>query len=315
MEDIVELSRQTIERGSKSFAAAARIFDPDTRASAYLLYAWCRHCDDITDGQDLGWGATRFSETTARTRLDELRDQTRRALTGEQVADPLFIGLQHVVQRHQIPHRYPLEHLDGFAMDVEGRRYPELEDTIRYCYHVAGVVGVMMAYIMGVRQEDALNRATDLGLAFQLTNIARDIMEDAEMGRVYLPTRWLDEAGVPTVDIRSRRHRSAVFSVARRLLDEAERYYESATVGLSSLPFRSAWAVATAKEVYRDIGRIVRSLGAAAWDERASTSTGRKLLLAVRGLGATMASRRTPAAISREGLWTRPADPAVGATV
>jgi phytoene synthase len=307
MDDIVERSRQTIERGSKSFAAAARIFDPETRASAYMLYAWCRHCDDLTDGQDLGWGATQVPATTARARLDQLQDQTRRTLAGDRVADPLFEGLRLVVERHQIPHRYPLEHLEGFAMDVAGRRYAELEDTISYCYHVAGVVGVMMAYIMGARDEDALDRATDLGLAFQLTNIARDVMEDASAGRVYLPTLWLAEAGVPVEEIDSRRHREAVFRVTERLLEEAERYYRSARVGLSSLGFRSAWAVATARQVYRDIGRIVRARGPAAWDDRASTSTVRKLVLAARGLGAAVASRRTPSPVSREGLWTRPA--------
>jgi len=308
MDDIVELSRQTIERGSKSFAAAARIFDPATRASAYLLYAWCRHCDDLTDGQDLGREAADLPPEIARSRLEDLRARTRAALAGEPVSDPLFIGLQRVVDRHRIPHRYPLEHLEGFAMDVEGRQYRELEDTIRYCYHVAGVVGVMMAYIMGVREEDALNRATDLGVAFQLTNIARDVMEDAEVGRVYLPSRWLEEAGVPGAEIREPRHRTAVFDVTRRLLERADSYYQSAGVGLSSLPFRSAWAIATAREVYRDIGRLILARGGAAWDDRAATSTARKLVLAVRGLGATVASRGAPATMPRDDLWTRPAD-------
>jgi phytoene synthase len=309
MRGIVEQSRQTIERGSKSFAAAARIFDSETRASAYMLYAWCRHCDDETDDQDLGWGASELSAEAARARLETLREKTRRALAGEPIDDPLFVGLQHVVARHRIPHRYPLEHLQGFAMDVEGRRYSELEDTLRYCYHVAGVVGVMMAYVMGVRAEDALHRATDLGLAFQLTNIARDVMEDAGVGRVYLPTRWLQDEGVQVDEITSPRHRAGVFNVTRRLLDEADRYYHSSVVGLSSLPLRSAWAVATAKEVYQDIGRVIRERGASAWDRRATTSKARKLALVVKGLSSTLASRGKPPPIGRDGLWTRPAEP------
>lgn len=311
MDDIVEQSRQIIERGSKSFAAAARIFAPETRASAYMLYAWCRHCDDLTDGQELGWGATELPERAASARIQALREKTGRALAGEAVDDPLFEGLQRVVVRHQIPHRYPLEHLEGFAMDVQGRDYPELEDTLCYCYHVAGVVGVMMAHIMGVRDRDALDRATDLGLAFQLTNIARDVMEDAGVGRVYLPASWLDRAGVPVGKIELVEHRAAVFDVTRRLLDEADRYYESAVVGLSSLPFRSAWAVATAKEVYQDIGRVIRDRGAAAWDRRASTGAARKLFLAIRGLWSALASRRSPAPVPRHGLWTRPEEPLV----
>jgi phytoene synthase len=308
MRDIVEQSRRAIERGSKSFAAAARIFDSETRASAYMLYAWCRHCDDQTDDQELGWGGTEISAEVAAARLEMLREKTRRALAGDPVEDPIFVGLQHVVARHRIPHRYPLEHLEGFAMDAEGRRYAELEDTMRYCYHVAGVVGVMMAHVMGVRDEDALHRATDLGLAFQLTNIARDVMEDAGVGRVYLPTRWLEEEGVPVDEIASTRHRKGVFDVTRRLLDEADRYYESAAVGVSSLPLRSAWAVATAQQVYQDIGRVIRTRGAAAWDRRAATSKARKLTLAVKGLSSALSSRGRPPAICRDGLWTRPAD-------
>ena len=89
--------------------------------------------------------------------------------------------------------------LQGFEMDVEGRRYDTLEDTLDYAYHVAGVVGVMMARIMGVQDAPTLRRAQDLGLAFQLTNIARDVVEDARGGRVYLPGQWLDEAGVPLI--------------------------------------------------------------------------------------------------------------------
>jgi len=310
MDDIVEQSRRTIEKGSKSFAAAARIFDPETRASAYMLYAWCRHCDDQTDGQDLGWGAEKLPAEAARARLENLQAETERALAGGPVEDPIFAGLQYVVDRHEIPHRYPREHLDGFSMDVEGRQYAGLEDTIRYCYHVAGVVGVMMAYIMGVRENDALNRATDLGLAFQLTNIARDVMEDAGVGRIYLPTELLATEGVPVGRIEAREHRAAVFNVARRLLDEADRYYASAVVGLSSLPFRSAWAVATAKEVYQDIGRVIRTRGAAAWDSRASTTTSRKLALAAMGFRSTIRSRVAPVAVPRDGLWTRPERPA-----
>ena len=187
-------------------------------------------------------------------------------------------------------------------------RYETLEDCCRYCYHVAGVVGVMMAYVMGARGEDALDRASDLGLAFQMTNIARDVMDDAAAGRVYLPEQWLREAGVPPDEIARPDHRPAVHSVTRRLLDEAERYYASAQTGLALLPFRSAWSVATARRVYRDIGRLLRERGPGAWDRRASTGTGRKLLLASAAAGDAMATLRGGggAAPPRDGLWTRP---------
>ncbi len=313
---IVETSRDMIARGSKSFAAAARLFDTRTRESAYMLYAWCRYCDDQIDGQSLGFDAQAGPAGRGSRRLRRLHEETRRALAGKTVEHPVFVALQRVVQRHRIPARYPLELLEGFAMDVEGREYTRLEDTLLYCYHVAGVVGVMMAHVMGVRDRETLHRAADLGIALQLTNIARDVTEDAIAGRVYLPRDWLEAAGVSGRDVLAAEHRAAVSRVVSRLLREAERYYDSANQGLPRLPYRAAWAVATARGVYHDIGRIVQERGAAAWERRAIVGSRRKVYLAVRGaaeaLSAVSVGRLTPPHPRRD-LWTKPdpkADPA-----
>lgn len=309
MDHVVDHGQAVIEKGSKSFAAAARLFDPETRGRAYMLYAWCRHCDDETDDQELGFDGSQLSPEEGRLRVDRLRDQTLSALAGDQITDPIFAGLQRVVTSCDMPHRYPMEHLDGFVMDVEGRIYTTLEDTTEYCYHVAGVVGVMMAYIMGVRDEATLDRATDLGLAFQLTNICRDVMEDAEVGRVYLPREWLDGAGIPVDEITRPEHRGGVFEVVRALLTVADRYYQSAWLGISQLPPRSAWAVAAANAVYSDIGRLILSRGPQAWDRRVSTSKLRKVSLVFGALPKSWTARRWgkgPLDEPRDGLWTRP---------
>jgi 15-cis-phytoene synthase len=307
---LVARSRAAIEQGSKSFAAAARLFDPETRDGAILLYAWCRHCDDQIDEQALGFRTARPSPVSAEDRLAALERETRRALAGGPVDEPAFAALQEVVRRHRIPDRHPLDLLKGFAMDVEGRRPETLEDCCLYCYHVAGVVGVMMAHVMGACGEDTLDRAADLGIAFQMTNIARDVVDDADAGRVYLPGVWLREAGVPPNEAGRPERRPAVHSVAERLLDEAERYYASAEVGVARLPFRSAWAVAAARRVYRDIGRIVRERGPRAWDRRVSTGRWRKVLLTLAAAGdaaaATRLRRSGGPGVPRDGLWTRP---------
>jgi phytoene synthase len=309
VDPLVEQSLRAIQRGSKSFALAARLFDPPTREGAILLYAWCRHCDDQIDEQTLGFQTGRPSAQSAADRLGALERDTRRALAGEPVSEPAFAALQKVVRRHGIPDRHPLDLLKGFAMDVEGRSYKTFDESCRYCYHVAGVVGVMMAYVMGVGGEDTLDRASDLGIAFQMTNIARDVVDDAEVGRVYLPGDWLREAGVPPGKIARSEHRPALFSVAARLLDEAERYYASAEVGLARLSFRSAWAVAAARRVYRDIGRLVRERGPRAWDRRVSTGRRRKMFLTLAAAGdAAGATRRgsKELQVPRDGLWNRP---------
>ena len=132
-----------------------------------------------------------------------------------------------------IPRRYPLELLEGFAMDVERHEYRSLEDTLLYSYHVAGVVGAMMAAIMGVEDKATVDRAIDLGIAFQLTNISRDVMEDAADGRIYLPRDWLVEAGAPIDPAEFPGAEQALFTVVTRLLDEADRYYESAVHGIT----------------------------------------------------------------------------------
>jgi phytoene synthase len=307
-ERVVEASREAIRVGSKSFSAAARLFDRGCREDAYLLYAWCRYCDDRIDAQELGLGVTEESEPVA-ARLDELRRQTDRALRGEVVGDPAFLALQRVVERHAIPSAYPLQLLEGFAMDVESRRFRTLDDSLTYCYHVAGVVGVMMAHVMGVREPATLDRACDLGLAFQLTNIARDVLADAASDRVYLPLDWLAEAGVGQDEIAEPRHRGAVFAVVARLLEAAEPYYHSSRWGLPALRPRRAWAIATAHRVYREIGQQILARGEAGLDERSVVGRSRKVRHAVAGgveaiVASTLGRWRRPP--ERTGLWTRP---------
>jgi phytoene synthase len=304
--DLARTSRETIRKGSKSFAAAAALFDAQTREDAEMLYAWCRHCDDVIDGQVLGHGMTAPAVDTAHHRLTDLYARTRAALAGEPTDDPDFAAFQRVALRRHIPERYAIELLDGFAMDVSARRYETLEDTLEYCWHVAGVVGVMMALVMGVAPDDlpTLRRAQDLGLAFQLTNIARDVVEDAANGRVYLPAAWLADEGVPEAEIGVRRHRAALFAVTRRLLETAEPYYDSAIAGLPALPFRSAWAIAAARGVYRQIGIIVLRRGPRAWDRRASASAAMKVWLAL-SAGWTAARSRGAQVVERPGLWSR----------
>jgi phytoene synthase len=284
----------TIRRGSRSFAAASRLMEPRTREAAWLLYAWCRHCDDAIDGEWLGRPAVAPADAAAA--LAGLRERTEAVLRGEEVAEPAFAGLREVARTYAIPRRYPLELLEGFAMDVAGRRYRTFEDVESYSYHVAGTVGLMMAHVMGATREEALRPAASLGIALQLTNIARDVVDDARAGRVYLPEEWLEEAGVPARELLEARHRPAVARVAVRLLDAAEPHYRAADAGLPLLPFRSAWSVTVARGVYAEIGRVVRSRGARAWDRRAVVGPARKASWLARGLWEALATRRGRAA-------------------
>ena len=306
-DEVVEFSETAMRQGSKSFAAAARLFDKRTRHDCVMLYAWCRHCDDVIDGQTLGQDQQANFRAGQMGRLTQLRQQTADALEGGRSNDPIFIALSRVVQRAFIPARHPQELLEGFAMDVDSRRYETVADVLDYGYHVAGVVGVMMAMIMGVRQPALLDRASDLGIAFQLTNIARDVIDDARAGRVYLPDDLLARAGVSQVDPDDRGQWPALYNAAVQLLDIAEPYYKSSKAGMAALPLRSAWAIATARRVYRAIGQKLRAGGPAAWEERVSTSTAQKLGLLAMALGDAVASRfRSRTGSPRTGLYERP---------
>lgn len=307
-----QASDAAIRTGSKSFALASRLFDRRTRQLVWDLYAWCRHLDDVTDGQALGHGHVDVADRAAR--VAELRRLSERALAGDDSGGEAFASLARVAAATALPPAYVHDHLVGFEMDASGRRCDTLDDTLAYCYHVAGVVGLMMAWIMGVRDRPTLLRGCDLGLGFQLTNIARDVGDDVRAGRLYLPGAWLREAGITltpgeALDVAAGER---LAPVAARLIAEADRYYASAWHGLPRLPWRSAWAVATARHVYADIGHEVRRRGPRAWEARVVVGRGRKAGRLVQALGEALwavVARRGRGTPPRTGLWT-PTPPA-----
>ncbi|MFN4095307.1 MAG: phytoene/squalene synthase family protein [Sphingomonas sp.] len=304
---VVAAARESIAKGSKSFAAASKLFDPVTRERAWLLYAWCRACDDIADGQELGHDARVVEDPAAA--LARIRTLTDKALTGEPTGEMAFEALRIVAAETRMPHRFAHDLVDGFALDAKGW-FPRSEhDLLQYCYHVAGAVGCMMAVVMGVDPQDdaTLDRACDLGLAFQLANIARDIEADDRIGRCYLPVEWLVEMDIPPGQHMKPPFRSRLTVMARWLGELAEAHEESARLGTPALGFRSAWAVLAAAGIYGGIARAVVARGDHAWDHRASTSKAAKVGWIARAFGqALMRHRLYPPRPRAPTLWTRP---------
>ncbi len=304
---IVAAAQESIARGSKSFAAASKLFAPRVRERAWLLYAWCRACDDIADGQDHGHGMTGVTDGPAR--LAEMSAKTEAALAGVPVGDPAFDALRLFAAETALPPALPRDLIAGFALDAEGWRPQTEQDLYRYCYHVAGVVGSMMAIAMGVSPDDdaTLDRACDLGLAFQLANIARDVAEDARAGRCYLPQDWLDEFGIPVDAMLAPEYRDRLGLLGERLGLLAARYEASARFGTPALAFRSAWAVLAAAGIYGAIGRKVAELGPRAWDVRVGTSGSAKLGFMQRAFSEARRRRTLYPPSARDAtLWTRP---------
>ena len=267
-DDLVAEAHRAIRKGSKSFAAASRLFDRDTREKAWLLYAWCRRCDDIADGQDSGFTLRPGSD--GHERITGIRVLTGRALEGQPTAQPAFDAFGQVALEAGLKADMAADVIEGFALDLAGWRPRTEMDLWRYCYHVAGAVGVMMARVMGVEPDDEelLDRACDLGLAFQLGNIVRDISEDDAGGRCYIPVEWLAEADIPPGQHMKPAFRPQLVGLVARMVALAEQREAAARIGAASLSFRQRWAVLAAANIYGAIGRKVRAKGAKAWDRR-----------------------------------------------
>ncbi|WP_336987210.1 phytoene/squalene synthase family protein [Altererythrobacter aquiaggeris] len=292
---LVAKAREAIEEGSRSFAFASKLFDAETRERVWLLYAWCRRCDDLADGQHMGRpdeAATGDSESAGK-RLRAIRLLTDRALKGQPTADPAFDAFGQVAAECGITKQMADDVIEGFALDAADWRPRSEMDLLRYCYHVAGAVGVMMAKVMGVHQDDTelLDRACDLGIAFQLANIARDICEDDAADRCYIPLNWLVYQDIEPGQQMKPHHRGELADMARQLVDLMEQHEAMARLGAKKLPFRSRWAVLSAARIYGAIGREVRARGKAAWDHRVSTSKAAKLGHVIAAFGEALVNR------------------------
>ncbi|WP_394729669.1 phytoene/squalene synthase family protein [Altererythrobacter sp. GH1-8] len=300
---LVEESRRAIAEGSKSFSAASRLFDRTTRERVWMLYAWCRRCDDLADAQDKGGDLG--DQSGIAHAVSHLRVMTKAALEGRQTADPAFAAFAQVAAECRLTMDHANDVITGFQLDADDWRPRTEADLMRYCWHVAGAVGVMMALVMGVKRDDdfTLDRACDLGLAFQLANIARDLVEDDAAGRCYLPMEWLVEEDIEPGQHTKPHHRQELADMAARLVDLMEHHADASRIGAARLPFRSRWAILSAARIYTAIGREVRRKGTAAWDHRVYTSKAQKIGHVTAAF--FEAVRNRPPHLERMPKWTR----------
>ncbi|QUJ78396.1 phytoene/squalene synthase family protein [Sulfitobacter albidus] len=285
--DDLDHCRAVIRTGSLSFHAASRLLPASVRDPALALYAFCRLADDeVDEGNAKGRAVIDLQE-----RLDLVYAGTPRNAP----EDRAFAA---IVETYQMPRALPDALLEGLAWDAVERRYASLSEVRGYSARVASAVGAMMCVLMRVRDGNALARACDLGVAMQLTNIARDVGEDARAGRIYLPTDWLDAAGMEVDDFLSAPTATPeVRRMVRRLLAEARRLYIRSEAGIGALPMGARAGIFAARYVYAGIGTAVRRNGFDSIGPRARTSKLTKLgLMGKAGLraGATLALPRSP---------------------
>jgi phytoene synthase len=279
--------REAIRTGSRSFHAASLLLPARVREPAYALYAFCRLADDAVD---LSAG-----KTAALVRLRDRLDRAYRGRPADCFADRCFADM---VARFGMPRALPEALIEGLAWDAEGRRYADLSAVRAYSARVAGAVGAMMTVLMGVRRPETLARACDLGVAMQLTNIARDVGEDAQAGRLYLPLDWLRAEGIePDAFLAEPRFSQPLATVVAALLAEAERLYDRAASGIGGLPYGGRPAIRAARLLYREIGREVARRGFDSVGSRAVVPAAvkrRLMIAAAHGFGAPATGRGQP---------------------
>jgi phytoene synthase len=263
----LEHCKEAIRHGSLSFHAASKLLPAKVRDPALALYAFCRLADDAVD--------LNVHKAAAVLRLQERLD---RAYAGRPFDAPADRAFAAIIEQFEMPRALPEALLEGLAWDATERRYETLEELYGYSARVASAVGAMMCVLMGVRDENALARACDLGVAMQLTNIARDVGEDARERRMYLPTEWLDAAGLSAEDVfADPRPSKAIRAMVRRLVMDANRLYMRSEAGISALPLKARTGIFAARLIYGGIGREVQKAGYDTISTRAHTSKGQKL--------------------------------------
>ncbi|MCM2562030.1 phytoene/squalene synthase family protein [Lutimaribacter sp. EGI FJ00015] len=263
----LEHCREAIRHGSLSFHAASRLLPARVRDPALALYAFCRLADDEVDLK-----ADKAASVLA---LRERLDLAYAGRPRNAAPDRAFTAL---IEEYDMPRALPEALLEGLAWDAMERRYASLSDLHAYSARVASAVGAMMCVLMRVRCEHALARACDLGVAMQLTNIARDVGEDAAEGRLYLPTDWLQDAGLaPDAFLADPHPSEALRAVVRRLLRQADALYARSESGIAALPADCRPGIYAARHIYAGIGGRVRARGFDSVTTRARTGRGRKL--------------------------------------
>lgn len=268
LEEDFEYCRRLIITGSRSFHSASQLLPRTLRRDVYALYAFCRTSDDLVDAEDAGEQGIR----TLRERLDLI-------FSGRPMDSKIDRALADVVIRHGLPYQPIAALIEGMEWDTQGFSCDTLEDVFAYSTRVAGSVGAMMAVLMGARSRSHLDRACDLGIAMQITNIVRDIGEDARNGRLYIPRAWFRDAGLDAdAWLKSPRWTPLIAAFARRLLTEADRLYFRSEAGIAALPIRCRPAILSARLIYSDIGGAISANDYDSVTARARVSGLRKIL-------------------------------------
>jgi 15-cis-phytoene synthase len=272
--------------GSKSFYFATRFFPARLARAAHAVYWFCRHTDDLVDeNPDL---------ELAERDLNQWERDLLRAWDSRTTSDPVLRVFVETAHRYEIPLEYPLDLIEGMRMDLRGTRYANFDELKVFCYRVASVVGLMMCHVIGLRDPEqdaaaARQHAIDLGIALQLTNILRDIGEDLQRGRVYLPADELADFKCTEEDLRAGRRDHRFRDLMDFQIARARTYYDSAKAGITMLSPDGRFAVRVAADVYRGILKEIEDNDYDVFHRRAVVPARRKYWITARSMAVPVA--------------------------
>lgn len=267
--------RALLRGGSRTFFAASLLLPAAVCRPASALYAFCRLADDAVD----------LDPVSPIAAIDRLRDRLDRAYAGRPLQAAADRAFAATIAHFGIPRALPEALIEGFAWDAAGRQYETIADLNAYGARVAGSVGAMMTLVMGRDSPEVVARACELGMAMQLSNIARDVGEDANAGRLYLPREWLREVGIDAQAwLAHPVFTPALGVVVRRVLDEADRLYARSGAGIGALPRLCRPGIRAARFLYAEIGQQVGRSGFDSVSRRAVVPPLRKARVLVRSL-------------------------------
>ncbi len=261
-------SREITRREAKNFYYAFLTLPQERRRAIYVAYAFCRYCDDAVD--------TAESVDQKMATLESLHASLNDAYTGR-TSDPLFLALADVADRHDIPEEYFKQVIHGVESDLTKVRYQDFEELRSYCYQVASVVGLICLQIFGYKDDSAREHAIDLGLAMQLTNIARDIQEDLELGRIYLPQDEIARFGYSEEALEAGIVNESFIDLMRFQAQRARGYFDSGFKLLPYLSPRSRACPAVMGQLYSKVLQRIEEAEFDVFQHRISLSKTEKL--------------------------------------
>ena len=280
LEAAYEECQSVTRREAKNFYYAFLTLPSQRRRAISVVYAFCRHCDDSVD--DEGSVAIKLA------RLAAIRGDLEKTYSGSATA-PVFLALTDVAQRYEIPQDYFQDIVSGVESDLVKNRYQDFQELRQYCYQVASVVGLVCLQIFGYQDPRAKEHAIDLGLAMQLTNIARDVQEDLGMGRVYLPQDEMARFGYTEDDLQAGIVNEPFTNLMRFQAQRAQEYFNSGFQLLPYLSFRSRACPAVMGQLYRKVLKRIESADYDVLHHRVSLSKPQKIrVMAQTWLGSTL---------------------------